>query len=131
MINFSKYLDRKHQYGVFDCITLVQQFYSVELNIDLDLPEYPHNRAWLKKFTTASIDEWASKYAKKVSLTDAKNYDLIVFKSEKSDLIIHFAIYIAPNRMLHVEEGNTARIDYLTAYWLDKIYSVYHYDRMV
>ena len=131
MIDFSKYLGRKHQYGVFDCITLVQLFYSVELNLCFDLPEYVASRQWMKTFTTVAVDEWASKYAKKVSLTDAKNYDLIVFKSEKSDLIIHFAIYIAPNRMLHVEEGNTARIDYLTTYWLDKIYSVYHYDRMV
>lgn len=131
MIDYSNYLGRKHQYGVFDCITLVQQFYSIELDLQFKIPNYPHDRQWMRVLTSATIDEWAAKYAKKVSLTAAKNYDLIVFKSEKSDLIIHFGIYIAPNRMLHVEEGTTARIDYLTDYWINKIYAVYHYDTMV
>jgi cell wall-associated NlpC family hydrolase len=131
MIDYNKYLSQKHQYGIFDCITLVQQFYSTELGIAIALPEYPHNRQWMKQFSYVVINDWAAKYAKKVSLTAAKNYDLIVFKSEKSDLVIHFGLYIAPNRMLHVEEGNTARIDYLSDYWVNKIYAVYHYDRMV
>lgn len=126
-----KYIGHKHEYGVFDCIILVQQFYKNELGVSLDLPPYPHSSSWMRHFTTASFEERASKYGTKVPLTGAKNYDLIVFKSDKSELLIHFGIYIMPNKMLHVEEGMTSRIDTLSDYWLNYLYTVYRHDSLV
>jgi cell wall-associated NlpC family hydrolase len=126
-----KYIGHKHQYGIFDCIILVQQFYKNELGVSFDLPPYPHSAQWMKEFTTTSFDERAAKYGTKVPLTGAKNYDLIVFKSEKSELLIHFGIYIMPNKMLHVEEGMTSRIDTLSDYWLSHLYAVYRHDSLV
>lgn len=128
---FINYLGRKHQYGVCDCITLIKEFYTVELNLPFSLPDYPSNRHWFKTFSTDSVDEWASKYSKKVSLTDIQNYDLIVFKSEKSNLVIHFGLYIAPNKMLHVEEGSVSRLDNITDYWLSRLYAIYRYNELV
>lgn len=129
MIN--SYLGIKHAYGSYDCITLVQQFYENELNCSFNLPVYPSSRLWMKKYTVEFLDEWASKYGKKVSLTDAKNYDLISFKSKKSNLLIHFGLYIKPNKMLHVEEGNTSRVDNLSEYWLEHLHAIYRHDKMV
>ena len=85
----------------------------------------------MKKYTVEFLDEWASKYGKKVSLTDAKNYDLISFKSKKSNLLIHFGLYIKPNKMLHVEEGNTSRVDTLSDYWMEHLHAIYRHDKMV
>lgn len=125
------YLGIKHDYGIFDCVTMVQQFYEKELNCSFNLPTYPHSRLWMKKYTVEFLDEWASKYGKKVSLTDAQNYDLISFKSKKSNLLIHFGLYIKPNRILHVEEGKTSRVDQLSDYWIDHLYAIYRHDKMV
>lgn len=127
----SSYLGIKHAYGSYDCITLVQQFYENELNCSFNIPVYPSSRLWMKKYTVEFLDEWASKYGKKVSLTDAKNYDLISFKSKKSNLLIHFGLYIKPNKMLHVEEGNTSRVDNLSEYWLEHLHAIYRHDKMV
>jgi cell wall-associated NlpC family hydrolase len=127
----SSYLGIKHAYGSYDCITLVQQFYENELNCSFNIPVYPSSRLWVKKYTVEFLDEWASKYGKKVSLTDAKNYDLISFKSKKSNLLIHFGLYIKPNKMLHVEEGNTSRVDNLSEYWLEHLHAIYRHDKMV
>jgi cell wall-associated NlpC family hydrolase len=127
----SKYLGIKHEYGIFDCIILVQQFYKNELGVSLDLPPYPHSASWMKHFTTTSFDERASKYGTKVLLTGAKNYDLIVFKSDKSEHLIHFGIYLMPNKMLHIEDGRTSRIDTLSDYWLNHLYAIYRHDNLV
>jgi cell wall-associated NlpC family hydrolase len=127
----TSYLGIKHCYGSYDCITLVQNFYEQELGCSFNLPAYPTSRLWMKEYTTDFLDEWASKYGKKVSLTEAQNYDLISFKSKKSNLLIHFGLYIKPNKMLHVEEGNTSRVDTLSDYWMEHLHAIYRHDKMV
>jgi cell wall-associated NlpC family hydrolase len=126
-----KYLGHKHSYGKFDCIILVKQFYYNEQGVSLDLPPYAHSSAWMKQFTTTSFDERAAKYGTKVPLTAIKNYDLMVFKSAKSDLLIHFGIYVMPNQLLHVEESCSSCIQLLSDYWLEHLYGVYRLDSLV
>jgi len=126
-----KYLHIPHQYGIFDCIILVKQFYETELRCSIDLPGYSTSKRWMHEISLNSFDERASKYGKKVELTDAKNYDLISFKSTKGDYLIHFGLYIAPNSMLHVEEGKTSRIELLSDYWLERLYAIYRHDSLV
>lgn len=125
------YLGHKHEYGTFDCINLVKQFYSTELGVSFDLPPYPLSRAWIREFSTDRIDSWVGKYAKKVLLTDAKNYDLMVFKSNKTDLVTHFGIYIMPNKLLHIEEEGYSRIDNLSDYWIHHLYAIFRHDKLV
>lgn len=131
MPNIHKYIGIPHSYGNTDCITLVQQFYLQELGCSFDIPTYLPSRQWMKQHTVDSFDEWASKYGKKVSLTDAKNYDLISFKSKKSNLLIHFSLYIKPNKMLHVEEGKSSQVDQLSDYWLQHLHAIYRHDKLV
>ena len=131
MYNIQNYIGIPHVYGSFDCIILVHQFYERELGYSFSIPTYEHSRAWMKQYDTVFLDEWASKYTKKVSLTCAENYDLISFKSNKSNLLIHFGLYIKPNRILHVEEGKTSRVDQLSNYWLQHLHAIYRYDKMV
>ena len=77
-----------------------------ELKLTFNLPPYPKSRKWLKHFSTDNVDDWASKYAVKVKLTEAQNYDVIAFKHK--NLIMHFAIYLAPLKILHIEEGGVS-----------------------
>lgn len=126
-----EHLGFKHEYGNVDCIELIRNFYLTELNISFDLPSYPQSREWLKCFSTKHIDLWASKCAYKVKLTEAKNYDVMVFKSEKSDLVIHFGMYLMPSRMLHVEEGGFSCIQSLSQYWVDRLHAVFRHNDMV
>lgn len=129
--NILPYIGIPHIYGTSDCICLVQQFYKNELGVSFDLPPYSHSRLWLKQFSTTSFDERASKYGKKVSLTEVKNYDLISFKSAKSNLLTHFGIYLVPHKMLHVEEGRSSCIEPLSNYWLSSIHAIYRHNDLV
>jgi len=103
----------------------------MKLNLEFSLPEYPHSKQWIKEFTTTSIDNWAAQCAKKVSLTNAKDYDVIAFKSEKTNLIIHFGMYLMPSKMLHIEEGGISHVETLSDYWIESIHSIYRHDSLV
>lgn len=126
-----QYLGLKHSYGSVDCIELIRSFYLIELGLKFSLPSYPKSREWMKHFSTTSVDGWASTCATKVKLTEAKNYDVMVFKSDKSNLIIHFGMFLQPSRMLHIEEGGFSCVETLSSYWLDKLYTIYRHNDLV
>ena len=126
-----KYLSISHEYGKFDCIELIKQFYLNELNLTFTIPSYPKSREWMKHFSTKSVDQWASSCAVKVELTDAQNYDVIAFKSTKSDLVTHFGLFLAPTQMLHIEEGGVSRVETLSDYWIERIHSLYRHEQLV
>ena len=126
-----KYLGLYHSYEDINCITLIKNFYFLELNLQFSLPDYPVSRHWIKEFTTTSIDNWAAQCAKKVSLTNAKDYDVIAFKSEKTNLVIHFGMYLMPSKMLHIEEGGISCVETLSDYCVESIHSIYRHDSLV
>ncbi len=125
------YISLPHSYDSINCITLIKSFYHNELNLQFSLPDYPLSKHWIKEFTTTSIDNWAAQCAKKVSLTNAKDYDVIAFKSEKTNLVIHFGMYLMPSKMLHIEEGGISRVETLSDYWVENIHSIYRHDNLV
>lgn len=130
-MNLGEYLFLPHSYGDVNCVSLIQRFYANELDITLDIPDYEKSRRWSAFFTTKSVDFWATQNAKKVELTAAKNYDLMIFKSRNSNKLTHFAMYIESNRMLHIEEGSTSKIEMLSDYWLQQLYGVYRHAALV
>ena len=126
-----KYLGLKHKYGQMDCIELIRNFYQEELNLKFDLPNYPNSRDWMKVFHTKKVDEWASKCSIKVKLTDAKNYDVMVFKSEKYEFAIHFGMFLMPSKLLHIEEGSCSCVQTLSDYWVSRLHAIYRHNDMV
>lgn len=127
MIN---YIGLAHEYGKIDCIRLVKNFYENELGITFELPSYSMSKRWLFDFTVQELDNWISKYATKISLTSAQNYDLIAFKS-KQNVINHFGMFLLPNSILHIEEHNISKVELLSDYWIDSIYAVYRHEQLV
>ena len=125
------YIGLRHSYECVNCITIIKDFYLKKLNLEFSLPDYPLSKHWIKEFTTTSIDNWAAQCAKKVSLTNAKDYDVIAFKSEKTNLVTHFGMYLMPSKMLHIEEGGISCVETLSDYWVESIHSIYRHDSLV
>jgi len=126
-----EYLNKPHIYGEYDFIELIRLFYKKELDLTFSLPTYPKSRAWMKHFSVEHVDGWASTCAVKVKLTEAKNYDVIAFKSTKSNIVIHFALFLAPTQMLHIEEGGVSCVETLSHYWVERIHSLYRHESLV
>ena len=125
------YIGLRHSYDNTNCITIIKDFYLKKLNLEFSLPDYPLSKHWIKEFTTTSIDNWAAQCAKKVSLTNAKDYDVIAFKSKKTNLVTHFGMYLMPSKMLHIEEGGISCVETLSDYWVESIHSIYRHDSLV
>ena len=125
------FIGLRHSYDEVNCITIIRNFYYINLGLQFSLPDYPLSKHWIKEFTTMSIDNWAAQCAKKVSLTNAKDYDVIAFKSEKTNLVIHFGMYLMPSKMLHIEEGGISCVETLSDYWVESIHSIYRHDSLV
>jgi hypothetical protein len=125
------YIGLPHSYTDINCITIIKKFYSTELSLEFSLPDYPLSAQWIKHFTPDSIDNWAAQCAKKVSLTNAKDYDVMTFKSEKRNLITHFGMYLMPSKMLHVQGGGISRVETLSDYWVESIHAIYRHDSLV
>ena len=132
--NIIKYLGKKHSYNGINCITILASFYKNELKSDVfdslfDLikkdEKIINTRKWMKTVSLSDIDRWASTCAKKVTLTTAKNYDVIVFRSLRGDVPIHFGMYIDYMRMFHLEEGAHSMITNITNAWSSQIHAIY------
>jgi cell wall-associated NlpC family hydrolase len=80
---------------------------------------------WWKIYTLQRLLECTKEYATEVKdITQLQEYDVIMFKSEKSSPL-HFGMYIGQNMMIHIEEKSYSRIDMLNQDWREKIYGVY------
>lgn len=123
------YIGLQHNYGTIDCIKLIQLVYKSEFNIEIELPEYSHSKRWIKEFSVDSIEKILSKNTRKISLTDANNFDLMIFKQGNN--ISHFGVFIKPFKLLHVEEHSTSKIEDLNPYWINYLYGVYRHDCLV
>ena len=125
------YIGIKHDYEKINCVSLIQSFYKNELNIEFDTPNYPKSRRWLKSYDPLFMDDWVSNDWTKVKLTEAKNYDVMIFKSEKTNLITHFGMYIMPSKMMHIEEGGFSCVQSLTDYWVDNLCMICRHNDLV
>ena len=122
-MKLTNYMDKEHEYGIFDCIILVTDFYKAEYNITIDVPIYPKTDAWMIKVPKGQIDVCLKKHFIKIDLQNAKNYDLLVFS--RKEKIIHFGIFLSPFKMLHIVKGSRAKIEDINDYWRSNIYNVY------
>ena len=134
--NIINYLGQRHSYAGVNCITIISAFYENELKINVFKKLFDTikkdnknitTRRWMKEITLENIDNWAATCARKVSLTNAQNYDVIVFRSLRGENPIHFGLYINYMRMFHLEEGAHSMITSLDNYWRERLYAVYRH----
>ena len=132
--NIIKYIGIQHSYIGINCISILHNFYKNELNIDCiaDLtPDNIKDRKWMKTITLQQIDEWALKHSIKVPLTEAQDFDVMIFKSIKFQRPIHFGMFLKPCNILHLEEGRTSRYETITTEWAKCFHAIYRHHSLV
>ena len=95
------------------------------------IPDDIEGRRWMRKFTLPQIENWALIHGKKVLLTEAQDFDLIVFKSPRLSRPIHFGMFMKPCKMLHLEEGRASRFETISNEWGDCISALYRHNDLV
>lgn len=132
--NIKNYLGIPHNYETTNCITLIADFYKKELNLDFFkniIPPDVEDRRWMRQLTLQEIDRRALQYGKKVNLTDAQDFDVIVFKSTRFERPIHFGLFLKPSNMLHLEEGKVSKFETISSEWVECIHAIYRHNDLV
>jgi cell wall-associated NlpC family hydrolase len=115
------YLNRLYLYGIFDCYTIVHDYYSREWNLWL-----PNNMSrpygWWDKAKNLYFEnkpDWVQESS------SIQRYDTIIFNINDESLPNHAAVYLGNGKMLHHLETRFSCIEELTTNWKTKIYSVF------
>lgn len=110
------YLERPYVFGVFDCWTLVRDYYKREYGITLS--EFPRiDKFWQKGYDLFG-ENWAKEGFAQLIGEEPKVGDLFLMQTDSSGKINHIGIYIGNEMMLHHAHGRLSRRDIYGGYWL-------------
>jgi cell wall-associated NlpC family hydrolase len=95
---------RPYAFGVFDCLTLVRDYFRLRGDPLPDMPPYPPH--WYRIGDQAG-DYFESLGLDRIAFKDAKEGDVLGFKTKMDSVAPanHFAIYLGGNRMLEQAES--------------------------
>lgn len=135
---FNKYLHYlrvKHDWNHINCLTLIEDIYDRFLGVNfnqsykrlnVDKNKTTYSRRWFYSNFTKEFLEVESKYWVKITLTDLKEFDILVFV-DKKERPNHFGCYIAQNKFIHIQEHQFATIELLNEDWREQLQGVYRY----
>jgi len=122
-------IGRPYVYKLFDCYTLIRDWYKENLGIDLKVDyEVPTLDEWISHPEYDSlIPPMAIKHGfTEVSLADAKRGDLLLFSctTQSTD---HLGIYLGEQRFVHHSINRLSSVDLYGGYWLKQTNKVMRY----
>jgi cell wall-associated NlpC family hydrolase len=123
----SKFLSRPFIHGVFDCYTLIKDYYRVNFNVFLPT-NIQRTWEWWLQGDNLYVDN-AKRYGFE-EVTDIKIHDVIIMKLN-SEIPNHGAIYIGNNNILHHISGRFSTTEELTAFYKQNIAVIYRYTKNV
>lgn len=110
------YLERPYVFGVFDCYSLVVDYYQRERG--LTLGSYPHIESfWAKGFNFFG-DNWAKEGFRQLIDQQPEPGDVFLIQTDKFDAPNHVAIYLGDDMIMHHCHGRLSRRDVYGGYWL-------------
>jgi len=87
---------REYSFGVLDCLTLIQDYYSRKLGIEL--PDYPREEFWYETGENLILDRYAENGFQKVD--DLQKHDVILMYGG-SKVPNHLGVYLGGGDILH------------------------------
>jgi hypothetical protein len=117
----AKYEGRPFLHGLFDCYTLIRDYYKKEFNIFLPT-NIQRNWEWWSQGENLYVEN--AKYHSFEEVTDIKKHDVLIMKVG-SPVPNHGAIYLGDNKILHHIAGRFSTIQNLTNSLKQKISVIY------
>ncbi len=116
---------REYEFGIFDCLEAVRDFYSQKLNIKLKKRE-PYLDDWWEKdkdyFTSEHIKEWGFK-----PVDELKEHDILIF-SMGADIGTHCGVYLYDDIFFHHAVNRLSCKENLYPLWKKHLSGIYRYD---
>lgn len=110
------YLERPYVFGIFDCLSLVVDYYERELGIKLDRFMELRKEQWWKSGQDLLGDNYASQGFVEVTDGSWNEGDVLLFAVD-SAVPNHVAIYVTGDIILHHMINRLSRRDTCGPYW--------------
>jgi len=119
-------LGRRYSFGTTDCWGLISDVLKYEMNIKVDRLLIT-TKEWYKMGLNI-LEENSEEYGfKKIKFSEAKKYDIILFKSGKSNVPNHVGILHDNGTFLHHCENRLSTRDAFGGYWNKCAVAVYRH----
>lgn len=111
-------IGRKYLYGVFDCYSLVRDFYRMQRGIEL--LDFPRMGEWWLRGEEWFLDNFKKAGFEEVPFSEARNGDLLFFKVG-ANVTNHCGILLEDGFILHHCIGRLSSRDVFSDYWRQKL----------
>lgn len=109
------YLERQYVYGIYDCYSLIQDYYKREFGIALG--NYPHVEGFWRKGYNFFQDNFGKEgFVEMPPETELQIGDMLLLQVG-SAVPNHSALYIGDELIMHHCEGRLSRRDIYGGYW--------------
>lgn len=119
----SKFLNRPFLHGVFDCYTLIRDYYRVNFKIFLPT-NIQRTWEWWLQGDNLYVDN-ANSYGFR-EVNDIKVHDVLIMKLN-SNVPNHGAIYVGNNNILHHVSGRFSTTEEITPFYKQNIAVIYRH----
>lgn len=119
----SKFLNRPFLHGVFDCYTLIRDYYRVNFKIFLPT-NIQRTWEWWLQGDNLYVDN-ANSYGFR-EVNDIKVHDVLIMKLN-SNVPNHGAIYVGNNNILHHVSGRFSTTEEITSFYKQNIAVIYRH----
>lgn len=109
------YLERPYVFGIFDCYSLVRDYYWREYGIHLN--DYPHIDNWSRLGHNFFVDNFTKEGFVVQIDQEPQPGDVFLIQSEAT-VPNHMAVYLGNEIILHQTHGRLSRRDIYGGYWL-------------
>jgi proteasome lid subunit RPN8/RPN11 len=116
---------REYEFGVFDCLEAVRDFYTQNLSIELRKRVYYLDDWWEKDtdyFTSEHIKEWGFR-----PVDDLKENDVLIF-SMGANIGTHCGVYLYDDIFFHHAVNRLSCKENLYPLWRKHLSGIYRYD---
>lgn len=120
-------LNRQYVFNVYDCWTLVKDYYKEKLNIEL--PKYiATNENWFLDATNNYFEQYAEEVGfSKVTDNSIKEHDVLLFLTGNAKIPNHAAVWLGNNTILHHAYNRLSCKEVYGGYWAKTRVSTYRY----
>ena len=122
MVNYQALIGRTWEYGIFDCFSLVRDYYNL---LGVNFPDYqrPDN---LETCESIFLDQAKVLNFKKVDFNFRLPNDVLIMRlGTKTPM--HAAILVNEQMILHQKQDSLSCVEALSAYYVRRTHSVYRY----
>lgn len=138
---YREYLNRKHDWDNFNCITVIEDIYRKYTNVTLDASwdrmgkGKVFNKQWRTRYDMEVLVNELNKYWQKIDIKELQEFDLLFFilPKTKNRIIVpnHFGMYIDQNKFIHVPGGMYCTFSELDNNYRNVLQGCYRHGRLV